>query len=89
MRGLAQALFPLAPRVVLTTPRDRARRVAGQLARRAGALARGAHREPSVARALRLARRLARAHGRGTQVVVAGSLYLVGAVLALLERGAD
>ena len=56
------------------------------LARRAGRLARGARREPSVARALGLARRLARAHGPRTEVVVAGSLYLVGAVLALLER---
>ena len=89
VRGLAQALFPLAAAVVLTTPRIARAASPGTLARRAGALARGVHREPSVARALRLARRLAQAHGRGTLVVVAGSLYLVGAVLALRERGAD
>ena len=86
VRGLAQALFPLASGMVLTTPRVSRAASPPALARRAGCLARGAHRERSVARALRLARRLARAHGPRTEVVVAGSLYLVGAVLALLER---
>ncbi len=86
VRGLARALFPLASGIVLTTPRVSRAASPAALARRAGRLARGAHREPSVARALRLARRLARAHGPRTEVVVAGSLYLVGAVLALLGR---
>jgi dihydrofolate synthase/folylpolyglutamate synthase len=86
VRGLAQALFPLASGIVLTTPRVSRAASPPALARRAGRLARGAHRERSVARALRLARRLARAHGPRTEIVVAGSLYLVGAVIALLER---
>ena len=86
VRGLARALFPLASGIVLTTPRVSRAASPAALARRAGRLAWGAHREPSVARALGLARRLARAHGPRTEVVVAGSLYLVGAVLALLGR---
>ena len=57
-----------------------------ELARRLGRLAARAHREPSVSRALALARRLARAEGPGTPVVVAGSLFLVGEVKGLLER---
>jgi dihydrofolate synthase/folylpolyglutamate synthase len=84
--GLAQALFPLASGIVLTTPRVSRAASPRAIARRAGRLARGARLEPSVARALRLARRLARANGPRTQVVVAGSLYLVGAVLGLLGR---
>ncbi len=84
--GLARALFPLASGIVLTTPRVSRAASPGELARRAGRLARGAHRDRSVARALRLARRLARARGPRTEVVVAGSLYLVGAVLALVGR---
>jgi dihydrofolate synthase/folylpolyglutamate synthase len=86
VRGLAAPLFPLARAVVLTTPRVSRAASPGELARRAGRLARHAHRQPSVARALRLARRLASDHGPRTEVVVAGSLYLVGAVLGLLER---
>ena len=83
VRGIARALFPLASAVVLTRPRVSRAATPETLARRAGTLAHGAQREPSVARALALARRLARAHGPETEVVVAGSLYLVGAVLAL------
>ena len=86
-RGLARALFPLAAEVVLTRPRDLARGAARTSSRAAAGRSRaGAPREPSVSRALALARRLARARGRGTVVVVAGSLYLVGAVKAMLER---
>jgi dihydrofolate synthase / folylpolyglutamate synthase len=86
VRGLAGELFPLAAAVVLTRPRIARAATPDELARRAGRLAARAHREPSVARALALARRLAREQGPGTSVVVAGSLYLVGAVKALLER---
>lgn len=86
VRGLARALFPPACAVVLTTPRVSRAATPEALARRAGRLARGARREPGVARALALARRLARAHGPRTEVVVAGSLYLVGAVLGLVAR---
>jgi len=86
VRGLARALFPLASEIVLTTPRVSRAASPEELARRSGRLASRAHREPSVARALRLARRLARARGPRTEVVVAGSLYLVGAVLALVRR---
>jgi dihydrofolate synthase/folylpolyglutamate synthase len=86
VRGIARPLFPLADKVVLTTPRVSRAASPAELARRAGPLARGARREPSVARALGLARRLAAERGAGAEVVVAGSLYLVGAVLGLLER---
>ena len=63
VRGLARELFPLAAAVVLTRPRVARAATPDELARRAGRLAARAHREPSVARALALARRLARAHG--------------------------
>jgi len=86
VRGLARELFPLAATIVLTRPRIARALTPDELRRRAGRLAARAHREPSVARALSLARRLARAQGAGTTVVVAGSLYLVGAVKAILER---
>jgi len=83
VRGLARELFPLAAEIVLTQPRVSRAATPDELARRSGRLGARAHREPSVARAFRLARRLARA--RGTVVVVAGSLYLVGAVKMLLR----
>ncbi len=85
VRGLAREIFPLAEAVVLTRPHVRRAATPGELARRAGSLARGAVREPSVARGLAHARRLAR-QGLGQFVVVAGSLFLVGVVKALLER---
>jgi len=84
--GLARALFPLAAEVVLTRPRYSRAAEPDDLARRAGALAQGAHRRRSVFQALALARRLARARGQSVPVVVAGSLFLVGEVKALLER---
>jgi dihydrofolate synthase/folylpolyglutamate synthase len=84
--GLARELFPLASAVVLTRPRISRAASPDEIARRSSPLADRAHREPSVARALRLARRLARARGPGTPVVVAGSLYLVGAVMPLLAH---
>jgi dihydrofolate synthase/folylpolyglutamate synthase len=86
VRGLARELFPLAAAVVLTQPRIARAATPDELALRAGRLAAGAYRLPSVARAVALARGLALAHGPMTTVVVAGSLYLVGAVKALLER---
>ncbi len=86
VRGLAGELFPLAAEIVLTRPRVSRAAAPDEIARRASPLADRAHREPSVARALRLARRLARARGAHTTVVVAGSLYLVGAVTQLLGR---
>jgi dihydrofolate synthase/folylpolyglutamate synthase len=86
VRGLARELFPPAREIVLTRPRISRAAAPEELARRAGRIAARARREPSVARALALARRLARADGPRTFVVVAGSLYLVGAVKALLER---
>jgi dihydrofolate synthase/folylpolyglutamate synthase len=89
VRGLARELFPLASDLVLTQPRISRAATPDQVARRAGRLARRAHRQPSVARALALARRLALERGRRTIVVVAGSLYLVGAVKTLLTPAAD
>jgi folylpolyglutamate synthase/dihydropteroate synthase len=84
--GLARALFPLASAVVLTRPRLARAMDPPALAERAGERAASASREPSVFRALALARRLARARGRGIPVVVAGSLFLVGEVERILER---
>jgi dihydrofolate synthase/folylpolyglutamate synthase len=81
--AMARALFPRAARVVLTSvggpraarPQDIVRR------------ARGAGRAPRVAPGPRQALRLAREiTPRDGVVVVAGSLYLVGAVLELLRR---
>jgi dihydrofolate synthase/folylpolyglutamate synthase len=86
VRGLARELFPLASAIVLTRPRVSRAAAPAELARRAGPPARNARRVPGVFRALGLARRLARGRGPGTAVVVAGSLYLVGAVKAILER---
>ncbi|HSD26749.1 MAG TPA: cyanophycin synthetase [Vicinamibacteria bacterium] len=87
VRGLARELFPPAADIVLTRPRVSRAASPEEIARRSPPLGAHAQREASVARALRLARRLALAHGPGTTVVVAGSLYLVGAVKALLLRG--
>jgi dihydrofolate synthase/folylpolyglutamate synthase len=87
--GLARELFPPALDVVLTHPRVSRAASPDEIARRSSPLGDRAYREASVARALRLARRLARAHGPGTPVVVAGSLYLVGAVKAQLLRDTD
>jgi dihydrofolate synthase/folylpolyglutamate synthase len=81
--GMSATLFPLAQEVVLTRPAVRRAATPAEIARRAGRAARGAHRESDPVRALRLARRLA---GRDGTVVVAGSLYLVGAVLQAVRR---
>ena len=86
VEGIAGALFPRAAEIVLTRPRLPRAMVPATIARRVGASARRAHREPSVYRALALARRLARARGPETPVVVAGTLFLVGEVKGLLEK---
>jgi dihydrofolate synthase/folylpolyglutamate synthase len=78
VRGMARALFPLARAVVLTRPASSRAASPTEIARRAGALAARAHRVADPMRALSLARRLA---ARTGTVVVAGSLYLVGALL--------
>jgi dihydrofolate synthase/folylpolyglutamate synthase len=78
VRGIAEALFPRAGEIVLTSPVSRRAAAPAEIARRAGVLARRAHRVADPRRALALARRLA---GRDGTVVVAGSLYLVGALL--------
>jgi dihydrofolate synthase/folylpolyglutamate synthase len=76
-------LLPLAREVVLTSPLQARAATPESLAERLGALAQRAHREPSVPRALDLARRLTPPDGF---VAVAGSLFLIGEALALLER---
>jgi dihydrofolate synthase/folylpolyglutamate synthase len=83
VEAVAARLFPLAAAVVLTRPRVSRAASPTAIARRAGALGRGAEREADPRAALALARRRAKALGPGTPVVVAGSLYLVGEVLAL------
>lgn len=84
--AMARWLFPLATRVVLTSVAQDRAASPRELARRAGALARGAVQAPTPAAALARARRLA---GPGGRVVVAGSLFLVGDVLALSRRRAS
>jgi folylpolyglutamate synthase/dihydropteroate synthase len=84
--GIARPLFPRAAAVVLTRPRLPRAMEPAELSRRLGPVAARAHQEPSVYRALALARRLARAEGPATPVVVAGTLFLVGEVKGLLER---
>ena len=84
--GIARALFPRAADIVLTRPRLPRAMEPAEIARRVGRTAARAHREPSVFRALALARRLARNHDPGTPVVVAGTLFLVGEVKGFLER---
>ena len=80
VRGLADELFPLAREVVLTRPRGGRAATPEEIVRRTTPLARRVHLEPDVKRALALARKRARP---GETVVVAGSLYLFGAVLSL------
>ncbi len=83
LETMTAALFPLAEGLVLTAPKmDRAANPA-ELAARAGGHAGEARLEPDVVKALRAARRMAGPRGL---VVVAGSLYLVGEVKALLEK---
>jgi dihydrofolate synthase/folylpolyglutamate synthase len=80
---VARTLFPLADGLVLTAPRVERAASPAEVAARAGDLARSAILEPDPRRALALARRLA---GKATPVLVAGSLYLVGEVIALLQK---
>jgi folylpolyglutamate synthase/dihydropteroate synthase len=80
---VARSLFPLADGLVLTAPRVERAASPAEVAARAGDLARSAILEPDPRRALALARRLA---GKATPVLVAGSLYLVGEVIALLQK---
>jgi dihydrofolate synthase/folylpolyglutamate synthase len=80
--GVAKALFPLARAVVLTRPNVRRAATPRAIRERAGAWA------PRLVLAgdARSALARARALARGAPVVVAGSLYLVGEVLALLSK---
>jgi dihydrofolate synthase / folylpolyglutamate synthase len=80
---MARTLFPLARAVVLTRPPMARAVVPEELVRRVGPLARVARAAPGVRSALLAARRLA---APAAAVVVAGSLYLVGAVKKELER---
>ena len=84
-KDFAGILGPLAPHVasvVTTSPNVLRAADSTQLAATARELGLPSAAEPVVARALEKARSLA---GPGGLVLVAGSLYLVGAVLALLE----
>ena len=79
---MARALFPLARQVVLTRPRIRRAATPAEIARRAGRVAARAHRANTVEGALARARSLSGGH----PIVVAGSLFLAGEVLALSKR---
>jgi len=81
--AMGRILFPLARAVVITTaPSDRGASPR-EVVERAGAPAANAVLEPDAGRALARARALA---GAEMPVVVAGSLYLVGRVLRILQR---
>ena len=84
--AMARSLFPLARAVVLTRVAQKRAAPTRTLAARIGPLAGGARHEPTVGRALARARALAGPSGR---VVVAGSLFLVGEVLATLRDPVD
>jgi dihydrofolate synthase/folylpolyglutamate synthase len=83
VEAMAEALFTRARAVVLTRVGMERAASPDELARRAGAPAARAVREPDIGAALEAARVLARPDAT---VVVAGSLYLVGAVLDRLAR---
>jgi dihydrofolate synthase/folylpolyglutamate synthase len=80
VREIADVLFPLAESVVLTKPKGGRAASPEEIVARAGPVAAKTHRAASLREALVRARRLT---PRGGTVVVAGSLYLVGEVLAL------
>ncbi|HVR71143.1 MAG TPA: folylpolyglutamate synthase/dihydrofolate synthase family protein [Vicinamibacteria bacterium] len=82
VEDMAGTLFPLARRVVLTRVAMERAAFPEELALRAGDHGREAEWEGDLARAFARARALARPDAT---LVVAGSLYLVGAVVALLE----
>jgi dihydrofolate synthase/folylpolyglutamate synthase len=87
-KDLPAILAPLAPHIasVVATHAGVLRAAdSRELASAARALGLPAGSEPETARALERARALA---GPGGLVLVAGSLYLVGAVMAVLEGGA-
>jgi len=85
-REMGETLFPLARRVVATRVRMTRAATTKQLAEIGQATGQVVIEEPSIRAALREAASLARS---GQTVVVAGSLYLVGAVRRiLLEAGA-
>jgi folylpolyglutamate synthase/dihydropteroate synthase len=84
--GMARALFPRAAAVVLTRPSGKRAASPRALLRTTASLARRVAVEARPRHALRRARRLARELGPGVPVVVAGSLYLVGEMKALLAR---
>ena len=83
LESMSQALFALASGLVLTAPRMERAASPAEVAARAGASAKDAVLEPNVRKALQAAREMA---GPDRLVVIAGSLYLVGEVKALLER---
>jgi dihydrofolate synthase/folylpolyglutamate synthase len=82
VEALGRILFPIASALVLTRPRDARAASSAELLRRTAPFSRGARREDDPRRALALARKLS---PPGRPVVVAGSLYLVGEVLRLVE----
>ncbi len=83
VEAITRELFPLADGLVLTMPRMARAASPQELQARAGEIARAAVLEPNLRLALRAARGMAGPH---RLVVVAGSLYLVGEVKALLEK---
>ncbi len=83
---LARPVFPLASEIVLTRTRSERAAAPEEIAERTRGLGPAPRLAPSVALALAQARSLA---GRDRRLVVAGSLYLVGAVLDELSGELD
>ena len=81
--GMAETLFPLAQKIILTRPATARAATPEEIAARSAPLAESAQPAPDVSSALSLARRLA---GPDGTVVVAGSLYLVGEARSLLTQ---
>ncbi len=83
LEGIASHLFPLARTVIVTRANNQRSMETIELASSARLFASDVHKAPTVAKALRLAERLA---PRDATIVVTGSLYLVGEALAELNH---
>jgi dihydrofolate synthase / folylpolyglutamate synthase len=80
---MTQILFPLADRVIATQPDNPRAATPADIAELAASTSAEIVREPDIAKALQRARATTPPNGL---VVVTGSIYLVGAVMGMLEK---
>ena len=80
---MTQILFPIADRVVVTQPENPRAATPTEIAELAASTGTEIIMEPDIAAALERARAATPANGL---VVVTGSIYLVGAVMGMLEK---